>query len=87
MITKYIVLSNIISAVSDNILRICIPEIPVDIKKYIYFFFILYQHITTYSSALVFTRLIPRKFCVQAEGMVKPMKTLVLIQDHVERIL
>ena len=34
-----------------------------------------------------FTRLIPRNVCVQAEGIVKPMKTLVLIQHHVERIL
>ena len=34
-----------------------------------------------------FTRLIPGNVCVQAEDMVKPMKTLVLIQHHVERIL
>ena len=47
----------------------------------------LYQHITAYSSAIKFTRLIPGNVCVQAEGMVKPMKTLVLIQHHVEKIL
>ena len=35
----------------------------------------------------MFTRLIPGIVCVQAEGMVKPMKTLVLIQQHVQRIL
>ena len=34
MIAKYIVLSNIISVVLDNILRICIPETPLDIKVY-----------------------------------------------------
>ena len=47
----------------------------------------LYQHITAYSSAIKFTRLIPGNVCVQAEGMLKPMKTLVLIQHHFERIL
>ena len=34
-----------------------------------------------------FTRLIPGNGCIQAEGMLKPVKTLVLIQHHVERIL
>ena len=39
MIAKYIILSNIISVVSDNILRICIYSgIPLDIKKFIVFF-------------------------------------------------
>ena len=47
----------------------------------------LYQHITIYSSARKFTRLIPGNVCVQAEGMLKPLETLVLIQPHVERIL
>ena len=37
MIAKYIVLSNIISVVSDNIFRICIPGTPLDIKKIIVF--------------------------------------------------
>ena len=85
MIAKYIVLSNIISVASDYILRICTQEpllILIKMK-----FFILYQHITTYSSAIKFTRLIPGNICVQAEGMVKPIKTAVLIQHHIERIL
>ena len=46
----------------------------------------LYQHITVYSSTIKFTRLIPRNVYVQAEGMLKPMETL-LNQNHVERIL
>ena len=60
--------------------------IPLDIKKIIVLLQ-LYQHIKAYSSAIRFTCLIPGNVCVQAEGMVKPMKTLVLIQHHVERIL
>ena len=83
MIAKYIVLSSTISVISDNILRKCNQE-PLSILKK---FFILYQHITAYSSAIKFTRLIPGNVCAQAEGMLKPMKTLVLIQHHVERIL
>ena len=39
------------------------------------------------SSAIKFTHLISENVCVQAESMLKPMKTLVLIQHHVERIL
>ena len=85
MIAKYIVLSNIINVVSDNILHICIEE-PLLILKHLQFF-ILYLHITAYLSAIKFTRLIPGNVCVQAEGMLKPMKTLVLIQHHFERIL
>ena len=88
MIAKYIVLSNIISAVSDNILRICIKEILLILKKnYSSSSNIVLQYITAYSSALKSTCLIPGNVCVQAEGMMKPMKTLVLIQHHVERIL
>ena len=34
----------------------------------------LYQHITAYSSAKKFSRLVPGNVCVQAEDMVKPMK-------------
>ena len=34
-----------------------------------------------------FTYLIPGNVCVEAEGILRPMKTLVLIQHHVERIL
>ena len=86
MIAKYIVLSNIISVVSDNSLHICVQE-PLLILKNLYFFFILYQHVIVYSSAIKLTSLIPSNACVQAEGMVKAMKTLVLIQHHVERIL
>ena len=47
----------------------------------------LYQHVTAYSSAIKFTRLIPGNVCAQDEGMPKPMKTLVLIQHHVKKIL
>ena len=83
---KYIVLSNIISVASDNILRICIQE-PFLISKKLQFFFILYQHVTAYSSAIKFTRLISGNVCVQAVGMLKATKTLALIQHHVERIL
>ena len=42
---------------------------------------------TAYLSAIKFARLIPGNVCLQAEGMLKPMKTLVLIQHHVERML
>ena len=42
---------------------------------------------TAYSSAIKFTLLIPRNVCVQAEGMLKITKTLVLIQHYVERII
>ena len=86
MIVKYIVFSNIISVVSDNILRICIQE-PLLIPKKLQSFFILYQHITAYSSAIKFTCLIPGNVCVPAEGTLKSMKTLVLIRHHAEIIL
>ena len=76
MIAKYIVLSNTIDVVSDNILRTCIQE-PLLILKKIYFFFILNQHITAYLPAIKFTRLIPGNVCVQADSMLKSMKTLV----------
>ena len=59
---------------------------PLDIKKKLQFFFILYQYITGYSSAIKFTRPIQGNVCVRVEGILKPMKTLVLIQHHVERI-
>ena len=62
------------------------PGAPLDIKN-IRFFFILYQYITAYSSAMKFTCLIPENVCVQDEGMVKSIFALVLIQDHVERTL
>ena len=47
----------------------------------------LYQHITAYSSAIKFTRLMLGNICVQAEGMPRPMEILVLAQHHVGRIL
>ena len=55
--------------------------------KKIYSSFSYFISITVYSSAIKFTRPIPGNVCVQVEGMVKPMKTLVLIQHHVEKIL
>ena len=76
MIAKYNVLSNIISIVSDNILRICIQE-PLLILKNFLFFFILCQHITAYSSIIKFNRLIPGNVCVQAEGIVKPYENFI----------
>ena len=87
MIAKYIVLSNIISVVSDSILRICIQEPLLILKKFI----VLLHTLSAYNSLLVRYKVYssdPREcLCTQAEGMVKPMKTLVLIQHHVERIL
>ena len=87
MIAKYIVLSNIISVVSDNILRICIQEPLLILKTFI----VLLHTLSAYNSLLVRYKVYssdPREcLCTQAEGMVKPMKTLVLIQHHVERIL
>ena len=78
MIAKYIAFSNIISVASDNILRVCIQE-PFLISKKFIVLHILSAYITAYSSGIRFTRLIPGNVCVQAEGMLKPMKTLVLI--------
>ena len=37
----------------------------------------LYQHITAYTSAIKFTRLILGNVCVQAEGMLKLFKSLL----------
>ena len=86
MIAKNIVLSNIINVVSDNILLICIQESLLMSKKVI----VLFHTLSAYNSLLVrykFARLIPGNVCVQAECMLKPMKTLVFIQYHVKRIL
>ena len=60
---------------------------PLDIKKII----VLLRTLSAYNSLLVRYKVYssdPRE-CLrtQAEGMVKPMKTLVLIQHHVKRIL
>ena len=87
MIAKYIVLSNIISVVSDNILRICIQEPLLISKKFI----VLLHTLSAYNSLLVRYKVYssdPRKcLCTQPEGMLRSMRTLVLIQHHVERIL
>ena len=47
---------------------------PLDIKKFIVLFY-TYQQLTAYSSPIKFTCLVPGNVCVQAERMVKPMKT------------
>ena len=87
MIAKYIVLSNIISFVSDNILRICIQEPLLILKKIM----VLLHTLSAYNSLLVRYNVYssdPREcLYIQAEGMVKPMKTFVLIHHRVERIL
>ena len=81
MIAKYIILSKIISVVSDNILRIC------DIKQFI----VLLYTLSEYNSLLIRYKVCssdPREcLCTQGEVMVKPMKTFVLIQYHVEKTL
>ena len=60
---------------------------PFDIKKII----VLLHTLSACNSLLVRYKAYssdPREcLCTQVEGMVKPMKTLVLIQHHVERIL
>ena len=87
MIAKYIVFSNIISVVSDNILRICIQKPLLILYKIIVFLHTL----SVYNSLLVRYKVYSSDtrecLCTQAEGMMKPMKTLVSIQHHVERIL
>ena len=86
MIAKYIALSNIISVLSDNISHTCLQE-PLLILKKIILLLILYQHIAAYSCAIKFACLVPGNVCVQDEGMMKLIETLVLIQYHVEIIL
>ena len=54
--------------------------------------FIVFLHtLTAYNNLLVRYKVywsdLRERLCTQAEGMVRPMKTLVLIQHHVERIL
>ena len=87
MIAEYIVFSNIISVVSDNILHICIQE-PLLISKR---FIILLHTLSAYNSLLahynVYLSDSRECLCTQPEGILKPVKTLVLIQHHVERIL
>ena len=58
-----------------------------DIKKFI----VLLHTLTAYNNLLVrykvYSSDLRECLCTQGEGMVRPMKTLVLIQHHVERIL
>ena len=79
MIAKYIVLSNIISVVSDNILRICIQEPLLISKKFI----VLLHTLSAYNSLLVRYKVYssdPREcLCTQPEGMLKSTETLLLI--------
>ena len=60
---------------------------PLDIKKCI----VPLRTLSAYNSLLVRYKVYlrdPREcLCTQAEGMLKPMKALVLIQHHVKRIL
>ena len=88
MIAKYIVLFNIIiGVVSDNILRICIQELLLILKKCI----VLLHTLSPYNNLLVSYKVYSSDarecLCTQVGGMVKPMKTLVLIQHHIKRIL
>ena len=87
MIAKHIILSSIISVVSDNFLRICVQETLLILKNVI----VLLHTLSAYNSLLVRYKVYssdPTEYlCTQAEGMVKSMKTLVLIRHHVERIL
>ena len=65
-------------------MRISIQEPLLISKKFI----VLLHTLSAYNSLLVrykVTRLIPGDACVQAGGMLKPVKTLVLIQQHVEK--
>ena len=87
MIAKYIVLSDIISVVLDNILRICNEKPLLILKKFI----VLVHTLSAHNSLLVRYKVHSSDptecLCAQAESMVKPMKILALIQHHVERIL
>ena len=69
MIAKYIVLSNIISVVSDNILRICIQEPLLISKKFI----VLLHTLSAYNNLLVRYKVYssdPKEYlCTQPEGM------------------
>ena len=87
MIAKYTVLSNITSVASGSTSRICIQEPLLIFKKII----VLLHTLSAYNSLVVSYNVYSSdsRECLdtQAEGMVKPMKTLALIQHHVERIL
>ena len=71
MIPKFIVLSDTISVVLDNILRIYIQGPLFILKELIVL--LLYQDITVYLTAIKLTRLIPGNVFVQDECMMKPM--------------
>ena len=76
----------LISVVSNKVLHICFQEPPLISK----IFMVLLHTLSRYNSLLVRYKVYssdPGNVCVQAEGMLKPMKTLVLIQHYVERIL
>ena len=77
MITKYIVLSNIISIISDSILRKCIQKPLLILKK----IKVLPHILSAYNSLLVRCKVYPSDprecLCTKAEGMVKSMRTLV----------
>ena len=81
MIAKYI------SVESDSILHICIQE-PLLISTKI---IVLLHTLSAYKNSSTCCKVYssdPRKcLCKLPEGMLKPMKTLVLIQHHFERIL
>ena len=87
MIAKYIVFSNVISVVSDNVLCICIQEALLILKKCI----VLLHNLSAYHSLLVrykdYSFDPKERLCTQPGGMLKLMETLVLIQHHVEGIL
>ena len=73
-------------APSDSISRVCTQEPLLISKKIIVRLHTLSEH----NSLLVHYKVYspyPRNVCVQAESILKPMKTLVLYQQHVERIL
>ena len=76
-----------ISVLSNSVLYKCIQEPLLILKKCI----VLLHTLSAYNSLLVRYKVYssdPREcLCTQAEGMVKPMKTLVLIQHHFKRIL
>ena len=87
MIAKYIVLSDIISVVSDSILHICIQEPLLILKKFVFLLYTLSANNSLLVSYIVYSSDPRECLCTQTEGTVKPMKTLVLMQHHVERIL
>ena len=76
-----------ISVLSNSVLYKCIQEPLLILKKCI----VLLHTLLANNSLLLCQKVYladPREcLCAQAEGMVKPVKTLVLIQHHFKRIL